>query len=576
MKNSILHHEALLILLKNLPRMGIDFTIATFSFAVGVFIRGDFDLGALASKQTLQDSIFFSLCILIFGFLLGIYRGKYKVGTIDEMLAINTVSFIASLISMSTRIFLNIGNYPRSVPIISALIFVLLALTIRAIYRLYFVSRKISAGGSNNILIYGAGILGQQIANLVSVNPKMNLVGFIDDDPYKSRLVINGNRVVTNFKNLENFLRDNNVNQILLAITNLEKSKIDFVTKICGNYKVSLRAIDSGSQILLGVRNLDDLISLNQNSLLGRDQISIDREAITKLLKGKSILVTGSGGSIGSEIARQCVSYSPREIYLLDRDESALHSLELEIFGTGLMNRESIVLVDIRDRAALDEVFKAIKPQIVFHAAALKHLPILEKYPEEALKTNVEGTRNVLELSEEYSVEIFVNISTDKAADPSSILGISKMKAEQLTRTMSEHSKNSKYISVRFGNVIGSRGSVMHTFKYQIDNDLPITITDPEVTRYFMTVKEAVELVLQSSVVGGNGETLILDMGDPVRIVDVAQFMIKQSGKELPIKFTGLREGEKLHEVLNSKTENLENKYHAKIFHTNIKAHKDE
>lgn len=555
---------------RNLPKLLSDLILAIVAFITGEFVRGDFKIQPLASRQTILDSLLFAALIILFGYLFGIYRGKFKVGSIDEILALNTASFLASVTNLFSRVFLKIGDYPRSVPIISALVFILLSLGLRAIYRLYFGKGNRTFDKSSNVLVYGAGILGQQIANLVSVNPKMNLVGFIDDDPYKSRLVINGNRVVTNLKNLENFLQDNKVNQILLAITNLEKSKIDLVTKICGNYKVILRAIDSGSQILLGVRNLEDLISLNQNSLLGRDQISIDREAITKLLKGKSILVTGAGGSIGSEIARQCFSYSPREIYLLDRDESALHSLELEIFGTGLMNRESIVLVDIRDKIALGQVFKAIKPQIVFHAAALKHLPILEKYPDEALKTNVEGTRNILELSKEFSVEIFVNISTDKAADPSSILGKTKMKAEQLTKVVAEQSKNSKFISVRFGNVIGSRGSVMHTFKYQIDNDLPITITDPEVTRYFMTVTEAVELVLQSSLIGENGETLILDMGAPVKIEDVAKFMISQSGKDLSINYTGLRPGEKLHEVLSSRTENLDNKIHPKIYHTKV------
>jgi dTDP-glucose 4,6-dehydratase len=454
------------------------------------------------------------------------------------------------------------------VPIISALIFVLFSLILRTLYRLYLNKRRHRSAGGNNILIFGAGTLGQQIANFVSMNTNMNFIGYIDDDPYKSRLIINGNRVVTNLRNLEEFLQANKVNQILLAIANLDQKKIESISKICGKYKVSLKALDSGAKLLLGVSSLEDLIVLNQNTLLGRDQVSIDRNAIKKLIEGKTILITGAGGSIGSEIAKQCVLYSPKAIYLLDRDESSLHALELEIFGTGLMTGDSIVLADIRDNEAIEKVFHELNPQIVFHAAALKHLPILEKYPEEAFKTNVEGTQNVLNLAHKYSVEIFVNISTDKAADPSSILGKSKLQAEKLTHSFALNSPNSKFISVRFGNVIGSRGSVLHAFKYQIDNDLPLTITDPEVTRFFMTVKEAVSLVLQSAVIGDSGETLILDMGKPVKIEDVANFMIEQSGKKLSIKYSGLRPGEKLHEILSSSTENLSNREHPKIFHT--------
>lgn len=557
------------ILWRNFHKLIIDTIIAFNSFWLAIYIREDLNQEFLLSWNTVMNSLVFVTSIIFFGLILGLYRGKYKTASIDEVLALNTVGFLSCTINLTTRVVFNIGSFPRSVPIISALIFVLLSLFIRTLYRFYYLQKDRTSISQKNLLIYGAGALGLQLANLVKVDQKIRFIGFIDDDPYKSPLVINGKSVLTDLNNLEACIRKYKINQILIAITNLEQRKIDILVKICGNNRVNLKSIRSSSQILLGIRNLEDLISLNQEVLMGREQVSIDREAIRKLIRGKSILITGAGGSIGSEIAKQCATYGPSEILILDRDESALHSLELELFGTGSMNHESIFLSDIRDKSALEQIFKAKRPQIVFHAAALKHLPILEKFPDEATKTNVEGTRNVLELSHIYSAEIFVNISTDKAADPSSILGKTKMKSEQLTLSYATQSPNSKYISVRFGNVIGSRGSVMHTFKFQIDHDLPVTVTDPEATRYFMTIKEAVELVLQSSVIGENGEILILDMGTPVKIEEVAKFMISQSGKDLPINYTGLRPGEKLHEVLNSKNENLENRFHPKIYHTN-------
>ena len=269
---------------------------------------------------------------------------------------------------------------------------------------------------------------------------------------------------------------------------------------------------------------------------------------------GKTVLVTGAGGSIGAELARQVHRFGPEELVMLDRDESGLHGTQLSIFNQGLLDTPNMVLCDIRDVEALDKVFADHRPDVIFHAAALKHLPMLEQYPVEGWKTNTLGTLNVLQAAEKYGVERFVNISTDKAADATSVLGKTKRIAEELTAFFAKKTGHT-WLSVRFGNVLGSRGSMLHTFTKQIEAGGPLTVTHPEITRYFMTIPEACELTIQAGAIGRPADVLVLDMGEPVRILDVAKGLIARSGKDIKIIFTGLRPNEKLHEVLFSDDE---------------------
>ena len=305
----------------------------------------------------------------------------------------------------------------------------------------------------------------------------------------------------------------------------------------------------TGGQLKLG-----DIHEFDVTDLLGRTPIKTDLNSIADYVRGKTVLITGAGGSIGSEIARQVHQFGPKELVCLDRDESALHSVQLSIYGTGLLDTPDMVLCDIRDKPALRKIFDAHRPQVVFHAAALKHLPLLEQYPEEGWKTNVHGTLDVLECAAEFGVETFVNISTDKAADPTSVLGKTKRRAEELTAWFAENCAGD-YLSVRFGNVLGSRGSVLHTFAQQIDRGGPVTVVDPDITRFFMTIPEACQLVIQAGAIGEGGQVLVLNMGEPVRILDMAKRLIRDSGKDIDVQITGLREGEKLHEVLFSGSE---------------------
>jgi FlaA1/EpsC-like NDP-sugar epimerase len=289
--------------------------------------------------------------------------------------------------------------------------------------------------------------------------------------------------------------------------------------------------------------------------------------AISRYLVNQRVMVTGAGGSIGSELCRQIARFNPAELIMVDRDESALHEVQLAIYGRALLNTPQTHLADLRDAAAMENLFRTRAPSVVFHAAALKHLPILEQFPHEAFQTNVLGTLRILELSKRYAVKVFVNISTDKAANPISVLGYSKRIAERLTAAFAQETPTGKFLSVRFGNVLGSRGSVLTSFREQIQQGGPVTVTDRAVTRYFMTIHEAVQLVVQAGAVGQDGEVLVLDMGKPVSIYEMAERMIRNSGRNVSIEVVGLRIGEKMHEELFGSDEPDRRPIHPLISH---------
>jgi FlaA1/EpsC-like NDP-sugar epimerase len=322
---------------------------------------------------------------------------------------------------------------------------------------------------------------------------------------------------------------------------------------------------------LYGGLDAGDIRDVTEGDLLGRQTVSTDVGSIAKYVTGKRVLVTGAGGSIGSELARQLARYGPEDIVLLDRDESALHAVSLSITGRALMSEENTVLCDIRDACAVHDVFRYHRPEVVFHAAALKHVPMLQRFPAEAMKTNVQGTMNVLEAAATVGTERFVNISTDKAADPVNVLGTSKRVAERLTASMAADTGRA-FVSVRFGNVLGSRGSMLETFRAQIDRGGPLTVTDKDATRYFMMVEEAVALSIQAGAIGRPGEVLVLDMGKPVRIDDVARMMVARAPRPIRVEYTGLRPGEKVHEVLFGADEVDARPFHPAISHVSAPA----
>jgi FlaA1/EpsC-like NDP-sugar epimerase len=323
------------------------------------------------------------------------------------------------------------------------------------------------------------------------------------------------------------------------------------------------------SELLSGSARIDGVRDPRISDLLGRRPVQTDIEGVADRFAGRRILVTGAGGSIGSELCRQLHRFGPAKLIMLDRDESALHAIQLDLYGRALLDSEDTVLADIRDARRVHQVFEQHKPEFVFHAAALKHLPLLERYPAEAVKTNVWGTLTVLEAANACGVGTFVNISTDKAADPVSVLGYSKRAAERLTAHMAGRAVGT-YLSVRFGNVLGSRGSVLTALSAQVAAGGPVTVTHPDVTRYFMTADEAVQLVLQAAVIGRDGEVLVLDMGEQVRIIDMAKRLVASVPRQVEIVFTGLRPGEKMTEDLLGRGELDDRPYHPLIRHVPV------
>jgi FlaA1/EpsC-like NDP-sugar epimerase len=371
----------------------------------------------------------------------------------------------------------------------------------------------------------------------------------LDDDPGKRKLRIIGVPVLGGRQQLVEAARSTRADTLLIAIPSASADLVTELSELARIAGVAVKVLPPVWELFEGNVDASDIRDVTTADLLGRHEIHTDLEAIAGYLTGKRVLVTGAGGSIGSELCEQIYRFAPERLVMLDRDESALHKVQLAIEGRALLDSPDLVLVDLRDRDAVERIFHEIRPEVVFHAAALKHLTLLEHNPGEAVKTNVWSTLDLLEITAKVGVKRFVNISTDKAADPCSVLGYSKRVTERLTSHFADTAPGT-YLSVRFGNVLGSRGSVLTAFQSQIERGGPLTVTDPQVTRFFMTVEEAVQLVIQAGAIGRNGEALVLDMGKPVVIAEVARLMAARADRRISLEFTGLRPGEKLHEVL--------------------------
>jgi FlaA1/EpsC-like NDP-sugar epimerase len=404
-------------------------------------------------------------------------------------------------------------------------------------------------------------------------NPDSPLVpvALLDDDPTKRNLRIMGVPVAGTRTDLARVAHELDAGTLLIAIPSASAELLRELTDLALAEHLAVKVLPPVGELFGAPIGLGDIRPITEADLLGRHEIDTDLDAIAGYLTNHRVLVTGAGGSIGSELCRQIARFGPAELVMLDRDESALHGVQLMIEGKALLDDPNLVVADIRDTARLVDVFERHRPEVVFHAAALKHLPLLEQHPSEALKTNVYGTDHVLAAARASGVDRFVNISTDKAADPCSVLGFSKRIAERLTADVA-HRTEGTYLSVRFGNVLGSRGSVLTAFRAQVDAGGPLTVTDRDVTRFFMTVEEAVQLVIQAGAVGHDGEALVLDMGEPVRIDDVARRLAAQADRPIDIVYTGLRRGEKLHEQLLGADETDRRPAHPLISHVSVPA----
>lgn len=548
-----------------------DFLCWTVAAPLAATLRYDFAPPASLIRGTLLVGVIMGLFQLVAGWSLHLYRGRYKFGSYDE---VRGVVITVALVGGSTTIaFLLVGDgsIPRSTPILASGIALVGMLAGRFLVRGYRESRRTTHEGQPTIVL-GAGEAGEQLVRAMLLDDRADYdpVALLDDDPSKRRLRINGVPVRGTSGEIVKVAEATGAAVLVVAIAQVDAAQLLAWDREARSAGMKMRVLPSTKEIVAGAVKLGDISEVTEEDLLGRRPIHTEERGIESMLAGRRVLITGAGGSIGSELSRQVHRYSPAYLGLLDRDESALHAVQMSIHGRALLDSDDIILADIRDSDRLRAVLEYVRPEVVFHAAALKHMPLLERAPDEAFKTNVLGTRNMLIAAQEHGVRVFVNISTDKAADPENVLGYSKKATERLTAG-APAPDGGRYLSVRFGNVLGSRGSVLTAFRAQIAAGGPVTVTDPEVTRYFMTIPEAVHLVLQASSLGDDSETLILDMGEPVRIDDVARHMIEKSGRDIKVVYTGLRPGEKLHEDLIGVDEQDERPKHPLITHVRVK-----
>jgi FlaA1/EpsC-like NDP-sugar epimerase len=505
----------------------------------------------------------------------GLYGGRWQRGSLDEGLALaRAVILVCVTLFAVNNLLLGDRLVPTSVVFAAAPAAFCAAGAARFIERLMVLRRSRRApGNAIRVLVFGAGDGGQRVITSMHGDSqgRYTPVGLIDDDPAKRNLRIRGVPVLGTREGLQTIAVASGAEMLIVAAPSISSDSLRDLSTRALEAELDMRIVPPVTELIDGQVGADDVRPLTEADLLGRHQIDTDIDAIADYITGRRVLVTGAGGSIGSELCRQLHRFGPEALIMVDRDESALHAVQMAIEGRALLDSERLVVADIRDAERMQEVFLHHRPEVVFHTAALKHLPLLEMHPAEAVKTNVWGTRNVLEAASIAGVDRFVNISTDKAADPTSVLGYTKRIAEQLTSWYAARERG-VYLSVRFGNVLGSRGSVLGAFERQVAEGGPITVTDPDVTRYFMTVTEAVQLVVQAGAVGLDGEALVLDMGEPVRIVDVARRLVAQADRPIEIVFTGLRPGEKLHEVLLGQAEKDDRHAHPLISHCRVPA----
>ncbi len=489
---------------------------------------------------------------LLINYLFGLYGQMWRYASVQEArrVMLSGVTSFASVLVVVTLIGHGNRPLPLSVIVFGSAAAISAFGAVRFQSRLFAFRRRAVDVQRTRVLLMGAGDAGAQVLNDIFRNPQVDLqvVGLIDDDPRNRGRALHGVTVLGGRAAIPALAKKLNADQVLLAIPSATSELVREVAASCEEAGVSLRVLPSVREIVGGRVTARDLRDLRIEDLLGRQQVETDLASVRQLLRGRRVLITGAGGSIGSEIARQVRDFEPATLILVDNDETHLHDLLVTIESS----RTTSVLADVRERERVLEVFREHRPQVVFHAAAHKHVPILEDHPQEAFRTNVLGTANVVEAATLAGTERFVLISTDKAVRPSSVMGGSKRMAEQIVRGLPGH--GTVLCAVRFGNVLGSRGSVVPTFLSQIAAGGPVTVTDPEMTRYFMSVEEAVQLVLQAGALARGGEVFTLEMGQPVNILDLANRLIRLSGRvpgrDIAVQVIGARPGEKVHEEL--------------------------
>lgn len=488
-----------------------------------------------------------------------LYRKAWEYASIGELKSIIKVTFLSILITAIFQMIFFQDAYFRILTVTWMLALLLIGGS-RFAWRIYRDSYISSIDKRKRTLIVGAGAAGTMVAKHLRNSSETDLrpIGYVDDDPNKLNLDFFDIPVLGKIDEIERIVQEHKVEWIVIAIPSLKKGELNRIVDLCSKTKIKVQIMPKIEDIMTGKVSVTSFRDVEVEDLLGREPVELDIKGIADKLTGKTVLVTGAGGSIGSEICRQVSKFRPKRLLLLGHGENSIYQINMELQNKYKGKFDIIpIIADIKDRERIFEVMEEYRPQVVYHAAAHKHVPLMEHNPKEAVKNNIFGTKNVADAAGTYNVDTFVLISTDKAVNPTSVMGATKRCAEIIIQELNQQFKT-KYVAVRFGNVLGSRGSVIPLFKKQIREGGPVTVTHPEMRRYFMTIPEASRLVIQAGALARGGEIFVLDMGEPVKIVDLAKNLIKLSGfseEEIPIKFTGIRPGEKLFEELLNEDE---------------------
>ncbi len=562
----------------NLPRWSIlfiDTFICSFALTIAFLLRFNFDNIPEADAANFLKDYIIVLTIRFITFLISkTYKGVVRYTSARDAVRIFTVILIGSVIvfvlNLIDYFFISKSYFiPNSVIIIDGLVTLFLMISSRLAVKALYSEIKNPSKEKHNVIIFGAGEAGLITKYTLDrdASIRYKVIGFIDDDEKKKGRSLEG-VFVYHSTELKQILQEFDVEFLIISIQTISSKRKNEITDFCLEHNVRVLNVPPASKWINGELSFNQLRSINIEELLEREPIKLNTATIQTQLQNKIILITGAAGSIGSELARQCTVFNPSKIYLLDQAESPLHELELEFNDKYKSIAFEVVMADVRNIERMQNVFNTFKPQIVFHAAAYKHVPLMENNPSESILTNILGTKNVADLATQHNVEKFVFVSTDKAVNPTNVMGASKRIAEIYIQSLGKQS-STKFITTRFGNVLGSNGSVIPRFKKQIESGGPITITHPDITRYFMTIPEASQLVIEAASMGNGGEIFVFDMGKSVKIIDLARKMISLSGlreeKDIKIKFTGLRPGEKLYEELLADSENALPTHHNQI-----------
>ncbi|QDQ08715.1 polysaccharide biosynthesis protein [Bacillus sp. BD59S] len=491
----------------------------------------------------------------IFAAIYKLYNKAWEYASIGELKQIFKAITLSIIVTAIVQQIINHDIYVRILAI-AWMLHLLLIGGSRFVWRMFRDTYITKAADKKRTLIIGAGSAGTMVVRQLQHNKEADLypIAFVDDDKNKQKLEIYNVPVVGTTDHIQEIVEDNDIEHIIIAIPSLNRNQINEIFEKCRKTKAKTQIVPMLEDLLDGKLSVNEFRDVQVEDLLGREPIKLDDAGIGEKITGKTILVTGAGGSIGSEICRQVMKYKPAKIVLLGHGENSIYNIEMEMRVTYKDSVEiTTEIADIQDRHKIFEIMKKHQPYIVYHAAAHKHVPLMERNPEEAVKNNIFGTKNVAEAADTFKVNTFVMVSTDKAVNPTNVMGATKRFAEMIVQHMASVSTGTRFVAVRFGNVLGSRGSVIPLFKKQIQKGGPVTVTHPDMIRYFMTIPEASRLVIQAGILARGGELFVLDMGAPVKIVDLAKNLITLSGfsiEEIGIEFTGLRPGEKMYEEL--------------------------